>query len=254
MKHGILKETAFLPYKKPTKFKLSLLALSIILFSLFFSPLKGLAEECSWCVIDYCRTTYPTLNDGDGDGMNDDYELQIARYFKPTLYLDEQNSELPYVMPDSYAVPPYSYESGYNHGLPSDIISNGTVYVRVRPFGVVEPGKAHYIEIAYWFYYSFSRAECTNGDLADHGHDWEHIALCLTKPPDSDILQVVGVFFAQHEGWETLGKDEVQWSGTPGLSSVKVFIVDGSHASYPSTGERCTGWFAECVCHENANG
>jgi hypothetical protein len=160
------------------------IVIGVLLASMFhLSP--ALADYCSICVKDYCQTTYRTDNDGDGDGMNDDYEMQLAIQYKPTLYLDFPGSDRPFRMPDYYARPPYSYESGVNHGLPSDIVSDTTVYVHVRPYGVVGPGKAHYIEIAYWFYYTYSQAECQQGYTAEHGHDWEHIALALSIPPES---------------------------------------------------------------------
>jgi len=214
-----------------------------------------MAEHCPNCIVNWCQTTYPTYGDYDGDGMNDEYEMQLAKQFKPVLVYDDCNSEISYCMPSHYDEPPYSYESGPNHGLPDDIVSDGTVYVHVRPYGVAEPGVAFYIEIAYWFYYSYNQAECQAGYIGEHGHDWEHVALCLSVPPDQTELQVVSVFFAQHEGWEIRGPDEVQWTGTPGLSSVKVYVVDGSHASYPCIGERCTFWlFNICWCWEYANG
>ncbi len=211
-------------------------------------------EHCPKCVINWCSTTYPTYGDYDWDGMNDDYEMELARQFKPTLYYDDAISEISYCMPHHYNEPPYSHDSGPNHGMPDDIVSDGTVYVHVRPYDEVEPGVAFYIEVAYWFYYSYNQAECHGGYWAEHGHDWEHVALCLSVPPDSSSLQVVSIFFGQHEGWQFRGPDQVQWTGTPGLSSVKVYVVDGSHASYPSTGRKCTLWAAECLCWENANG
>jgi hypothetical protein len=214
-------------------------------------------EHCPKCVVNWCRTTYPTYGDEDGDGMNDDYEMELARQFKPILYYDDASSEISYCMPHHYNEPPYSHESGPNHGLPDDIVSDGTVYVHVRPFFVLEPGVAYFIEIAYWFYYSYSQAECHSGYVAEHGHDWEHVGLCLAKPPEQETLQVVRCFFAQHFSGEYHDVEELYWTGTPGLSSLKVFVVNGSHASYASTGRRCTyrdPIFNICWCYENANG
>ncbi|MGB8657489.1 MAG: Vps62-related protein [Candidatus Zixiibacteriota bacterium] len=213
-----------------------------------------MAEHCPNCIVNWCRTTYPTGGDYDGDGISDTYEMELARRFKPRLYYDQTNSELPFHMPEHYDVPPYSYESGVNHGMPLDIVSDGTIYVHVRPYGVIGPGEAFCIEIAYWYYFTYDQAECQAGYIGEHGHDWEHVALCLSVLPGEDSLQVVSIFFAHHDGWEYLGTDEVQWTGTPGLSSVKVYVVDGSHASYPSTGERCTFFMGICWCYENADG
>ena len=126
--------------------------------------------------------------------------------------------------------------------------------MHVAPIGAVSPGRAHYIEIAYWFYYPYNQAECANGWQGAHGHDWERVALCLQQPPGSNVLQVTKVFFSQHNGGELLGPTEVEWTGTPGLSSVKVYVVDGSHANYSSIGDYCTYWLADCACIETVNG
>lgn len=229
----------------------------LILATLFFVFRLSFADYCSICVHDYCQTSYPyEENDLDGDGMSDDYEMQLAKQFKPTLLLDNWDSEIPFAIPGHYDTPPYSYESGENHGLPSDIVSNGTIYVHVLPCDVIEPGKAKYIEVAYWFYYTYNQAECDAGYYGEHGHDWEHIALCLAVPPSGGPLQVVALFFAHHEEWDFLKPSDVQWTGTPGLSSVKVYVPNGSHASYPGGGVRCSAHEPvtnECVCHETPN-
>ncbi len=251
-----------LTHSGKANFKLILLMAIITSSVLIFSALECLGEDCSWCTVDYCRTTYPADNDGDGDGMNDDYEMQLARTFKPRLYFDQQNSEIPWKIPNDYETPYEAVEACcfedfcdyICHTQPADVIQDGTVYVHVRPFGVAAPGRAHYIEIAYWFYFPYNESECTNGNCADHGHDWEHIALCLAEGPDDDVLQVVAVIFTHHKDWEIKEQSELEWTSTPGLSSVKTYIVDGSHASYPSVGERCAEWDGECVCHEDANG
>jgi len=228
--------------------------LMAVLLGFFCVAKFSMAEHCPNCIVNWCQTTYPTYGDYDGDGMNDEYEMQFARQFKPTLYYDDANSEISYCMPYHYDVPFYADDS-QGHNAPPDVICDGSVYVHVRPYGIGEPGQAMHIEVAYWFYYTYNQAECQNGYLQEHGHDWEHIALCLSVPPDGGPLQIVSIFFAQHEGWEIRGPDEVQWTGTPGLSSVKVYIVNGSHASYPCAGERCARWEGGfCVCHENANG
>ena len=210
------------------------------------------AEHCSICVVDTCQTTYPTYGDGDGDGMNDDLEFEIAAQFHPVLYLDNAYSERPYRMPSYYNTPFYADDSP-DHNAPPDVVSNGTVYYRVRPFRVAEPGRSSYIEIAYLFYYIYNIAECTNGPLCEHGHDWEHIAVAIVGSPGD--YKVVRVFYAQHLSGEWLNPDEVSWAGTPEESGVNVFIVNGSHASYPWPGQRCTYWVGPiCGCYENANG
>ncbi|MGB2696487.1 MAG: hypothetical protein WBD28_01350, partial [Candidatus Zixiibacteriota bacterium] len=228
-----------------------------ILAILLFVFRLGFADYCSICVHDYCQTTYPyEENDLDGDGMSDDYEMQLAIQFKPTLLLDNWDSEIPFVIPGHYDTPPYSYESGENHGLPLDIVSNGTIYVHVLPCDVIEPGKSKYIEVAYWFYYTYNQAECDAGYIGEHGHDWEHIALCLAVPPSGGPLQVVALFFAHHKEWEFLKPNDAQWTGTPGLSSVKVYVPNGSHASYPGGGVRCSYHAPithDCLCHETPN-
>ncbi len=67
-------------------------ALILILMVSLLAGLKlVMAEHCPNCVINWCRTTYPTYGDGDGDGMNDEYEMELARQFKPTLYYDDAN-------------------------------------------------------------------------------------------------------------------------------------------------------------------
>ncbi len=213
-------------------------------------------QHCSRCIIDTCQTLYATYGDGDGDGMNDDLEISLAGQLRPVLYLDDANSERPYRMPAHYTTPFYADDSP-GHNAPPDVVSDGSVYYRVHPFRVAEPGRCSYIEIAYWFYYPFNRAECTEGWFCEHGHDWEHIALAIVGTPNE--YKVVRIFYAQHETGEWMDPDEVSWVGTPEESGVNVFVVDGSHASYPWTGERCTywlmwGWEWVCGCHENANG
>ncbi len=70
----------------------------LILATLFLVFRLGFADYCSICVHDYCQTTYPTDNDGDGDGMSDAYEMQLARQFRATLMLDNWDSEIPFVI------------------------------------------------------------------------------------------------------------------------------------------------------------
>jgi len=214
------------------------------------------AEHCSKCVVDTCQTLYPTYGDGDGDGMNDNLEMDLAGQFHPVLCLDNASSERPYRMPGHYYTPFYADDSP-GHNAPPDVVSDGTVYYRVRPFRVAEPGRSSYIEIAYWFYYTYNIAECTNGEVCEHGHDWEHIAMAIVGTPGK--YKVVRIFYAQHESGEWMDPDEVSWVGTPEESGVNVFIVNGSHASYPWPGERCSTWILWgfhwiCVCYENANG
>ena len=213
------------------------------------------AEHCSICIIDTCETTYPTYGDGDGDGMNDGLEVALASQFHPVLYLDNANSELPYFMPGYYSTPFYSDDSP-GHNAPPDVVSNGTVYYRVHPFGIVASGRCRYIEIDYWFYFIYNRAECANGNHAEHGHDWEHIAMALVGNPGE--YRAASIWYAQHYGGEYVDPDEAPWLGTPQESGVRVYIVDGSHASYPSTGQRCAVWvwigWWWCFCYENPNG
>jgi hypothetical protein len=231
---------------------MKLLKYCLFVFLIAYLPDSSYAEHCSKCVVDTCETLYPTYGDGDGDGMNDNLEFEIAAQFHPVLYLDNANSERPYCMPGHYWAPFYADDSP-GHNAPPDVVSNGTVYYRVRPFRVAGPGRSSYIEIAYWFYYPYNIAECTNGKICEHGHDWEHIALAIVGTPGE--YKVVRIFYAQHESGEWMDPDEVSWAGTLEESGVNVFIVDGSHASYPWPGQRCTYWFlGVCTCHENANG
>ncbi len=62
----------------------------LIVFLVAYLPDPLCAEHCSKCIVDTCQTLYPTYGDGDGDGMSDDYEMQLARRFKPTLYYGER--------------------------------------------------------------------------------------------------------------------------------------------------------------------
>lgn len=226
-----------------------LLTLSVLLYG------RLCATECQECIINYCTTTYPTDNDGDGDGMNDTYEMQLARMFKPILFLDDASADWPTYMPPLYSTPPYSHDGLPHFGMPEDVVSDGTIYVHVRPFQIFEPGRAYYIEIQYWFYYMYSQTDCHAGYIGEHGHDWEHIAICLAKPPGSSTLQVVQVYYSQHDGGEYKEVGDLFWTGTPGLSNVGVFVANGSHASYPSIGDRCVHrTLGFCDCSENPEG
>jgi len=62
-----------------------------LLISFFCISRLSMAEHCPNCIVNWCRTTYPTYGDYDGDGINDDYEMEFAIKFKPTLYYDETN-------------------------------------------------------------------------------------------------------------------------------------------------------------------
>jgi hypothetical protein len=184
--------------------------------------------------------------------MTDAVESTLAVQYKPILYLDDANADRPCKMPNHYEVPPYSYNWGPNHGLPADVVSDGTVYYRVRPFGIREPGRCYYIEIDYWFYYTYNQAECHAGYWTEHGHDWEHIALGLIGTPS--YRKVTKIYYAIHESGQYLDPQDAQWVGVPQESGVKVFIENGSHASYPSAGEKCAWWAGGlCLCWETVN-
>jgi len=213
---------------------------------------QGRATDCSWCILDTCNTTYTTYDDFDIDGMTDAVESTLAVQYKPILYLDDANADRPCKMPNHYEVPPFSYSSGPNHGLPEDVVSDGTVYYRVRPFGIREPGRCYYIEIDYWFYYTYNQAECHAGYWTEHGHDWEHIALGHIGTPSH--RKVTKIYYAIHESGQYLDPQDAQWVGVPQESGVKVFIENGSHASYPSAGEKCAWWGGGlCLCWETVN-
>jgi len=88
----------------------------LLVIALTITLKQTLATECQECVYDYCTTYYPSDNDGDGDGMNDNYELQLARTFKPRLFFDQQSSEIPWNIPSSYSTPYYAAEADCGGG------------------------------------------------------------------------------------------------------------------------------------------
>jgi len=158
----------------------------IFIFALIFPYELGKADHCDICLVDECYAAFETGPDGDGDGMNDNLEMQLAIQFKPVLILGNANSEKPYKIPGTYSVPPYSCKGSSDHCMPGNIVSDGTVYYHVRPYGGDQQGQATYIEIAYWYYFPWSYTHCKySGDYSQHGHDWEHIALALSVPPES---------------------------------------------------------------------
>lgn len=163
-------------------------------------PVITYADDCQICVMDTCKAIYDISNDSDGDGMNDGLERQLAVQFRPRICLDDSYSDKPFYIPPSITEPPYSCETGLNHCLPQEITSNGTVYYRVKPIGVVSPGLAKYVDIAYWFYFNYSQAECHYGYWCEHGHDWEHMAVAVMGQPGN--YQAEQVYYSHHSGGE----------------------------------------------------
>jgi len=82
--------------------------IGVLLISMFFSG-SASADYCSICVKDYCQTTYPTDNDGDGDGMNDAYEMQLARQFNSSLYVNRSNFKIVDMMQASMVMGSLAY-------------------------------------------------------------------------------------------------------------------------------------------------
>ena len=59
----------------------------IFIFALIFPYELAKSDLCQICLVDECYATYLTEPDNDGDGMNDNLEMQLAIQFRPVLYL-----------------------------------------------------------------------------------------------------------------------------------------------------------------------
>ena len=173
--------------------------------------------------------------DGDGDGLSDAREAELARTFAPIVIIDREDHALPasvpWVMEKSDFVEgaaevrrarrAFDDEVRKGSERPEDWVTYVNVYPRAS-------GGIH---VEYWFYYPYNEGPL----FFQHESDWEHMTVRLDEEG-----RPLGAYLARHEdndpgpffSWSRLRKE--------GLHPI-VLSARGTHATYADRAD--VAWF-----------
>jgi hypothetical protein len=245
---------------------------------IFFSK-DVIGGYCQECVSDICYTQYPTNNDDDGDGMNDQLEDDLAWQFVPLLVVDFANLErisqtyndhdtpwwVPWYMDIDY-LDPFDDDPGdhiyrpYNipQTPPIDMKQDTSIYYRVHPVDIQSPGECRYIEIVYWFYHPYSVKTYFLQHMK-HNHDWESIALMIWQESPGEPYTIAALEIGTHNLYNEREphsyhvSDIPFWYGVPGQSRPLIYLNHATFNLYGEDGDHCLHWadplFCDCVEH-----
>ena len=187
-------------------------------------------------------------NDASAAGIANQVHLSLDNHSGPLAY---SNSEAPFG--ETFKLSGCDSNVCRRGVLPTDwtaVRNEWKVYANVIP-GLADPGNASSntpgILIQYWVFYPYND---TNFGNWDHEGEWEHIAVKvradLTLPPwgydGGQQYTAQGAYFKRHEdppAW--VSSQNMFWEPQTGpFLHPRVWVSEGSHASYP-TQQSCQG-------------
>ncbi|MBI4575080.1 MAG: Vps62-related protein [Planctomycetes bacterium] len=219
--------------------------------------------------------------DGDGDGLDDGLEAEVARRHAPCFRFagrDPAGPDSPQNRDEDYypmsvarflacldagvyrvrgvavrAERPGRFEATHVSGFPSRLSGDppGTAPVYAHVYPASAAGEAW---CEYWLFYAHDRAGAEVlgrvTSRADHRGDWEHVAFRVALDP----ARVLEGHYYGHGRSTVLGPDEVERLEE---THPVVYVSQGKHASYPAACwgpalPRVPGWLVRH--HDVANG
>ncbi len=173
--------------------------------------------------------------DGDGDGLPDEREAELARTFAPLVLLDKQDGALPasvsWVMEKSDFVEGAARVRRTRRAFDDEVRKGSERPEDWVTYVDVYPRASGGIHLEYWFYYPYNEGPA----FFDHESDWEHMTVRLDEES-----RPVGAYLARHEdndpgpffSWSRLRKEG---------SHPVVLSARGTHATYADEGD--LAWF-----------
>ena len=179
--------------------------------------------------------------DADGDRLDDDCELALARAFAPALIVDPTECAW---LADAR---PARLAGGYLFAARP--LADGAVRIAYLPAYARDCG------------WDGTLCRVRPGGCGVHAGDSELIVLDVARSSDESVRwSVVGVFLSAHCGGRSAGRcrwfrgaelGRFAWVDAPSSSAPRVWVARGKHAHYPSPRDCNRGHWGYDACNRN---